>query len=108
MSLHNRNAYGQGVSAIVERRKGTTGFYRWAIYIFNKILWRYSSLFFLAKVIKNIYEKTMLSIRLHLAIRLDLSVMICLSGKRSSRWDIRHTDGISGLVFLGIPPVFIL
>ena len=64
--------------------------------------------FFLAKVIKNIHEKTMLSIRPHLAIRLDLSVMICLSGKRSSRWDIRHTDGISGLVFLGIPPVLIL
>ena len=41
--------------------------------------------FFLAKVIKNIHEKTMLSIRPHLAIRL-----------------------ISGLVFLGIPPVLIL
>ena len=43
-----------------------------------------SELSFLAKVIKNIHEKTMLSIRSHLAIRLDLSVMICLSGK--PRW----------------------
>jgi hypothetical protein len=31
MSLHSRNAYRQGVSTVDERKKETTGFYRWAI-----------------------------------------------------------------------------